>query len=584
MTAQPKARRSQLVSTYGIGGLFPSDNTSYMIAGQEEWNEERCPQVSEPRLARSLAVGRLLMPPAGGNRDVPVIRFPYYQVCPNCRRVAGLNEFKSPWNEAKCMLPSCNGRYDLTPSRLVISCPRGHIDEFPYFKWLHQDSGSPNSGDHQMKLQAKGRTSSLADLVLSCTCGVTPTGLDGSFDANAFVGKLTCLGKRPWLGADAREDCDQIPRTLQRGASNVWFPAGRSAISIPPFSEAVAKFVDGEWHLLKEPQALETAFIMAGLVAKSRNRFTAEDISAEARRRYAADNDGTELDDESLRRDEFKALVEGRGEDSAKSDFVCLREDMPESLRSWLGELRMVTRLREVRALYGFSRLTAVSGGPDAMNMCKLSAEKRDWLPAIEVIGEGLFLTLPRGPLKGWSERPFAQSRQRLLQESAERRARAFNQVDPPKVDVVRAAVHTFAHILIDQLSLDAGYPAASLRERLFVDDTMAGILVYTASSDSAGSLGGVASQAHPDRFEHAVKEGLQRLAWCSSDPVCIESRASGVDGLNLAACHACVLVPETSCELNNTFLDRGLLFGTHKPGERDGIFQDLLAELSVSQ
>ena len=87
------------------------------------------------------------------------------------------------------------------------------------------------------------------------------------------------------------------------------------------------------------------------------------------------------------------------------------------------------------------------------------------------------------------------------------------------------------------------------MRERLYVDDDMAGLLIYTASSDSAGSLGGVAAMAETDQLGNALAEGLVRLSWCSSDPVCIESRGAGSDALNLAACHACVLVPETSCE-----------------------------------
>jgi hypothetical protein len=37
----------------------------------------------------------------------------------------------------------------------------------------------------------------------------------------------------------------------------------------------------------------------------------------------------------------------------------------------------------------------------------------------------------------------------------------------------------------------------------------------------------------------------------------------SGTTGLNLAACHACVMLPETSCEHNNVLLDRALLVGT---------------------
>ena len=87
---------------------------------------------------------------------------------------------------------------------------------------------------------------------------------------------------------------------------------------------------------------------------------------------------------------------------------------------------------------------------------------------------------------------------------------------------------------------------------------------------------------AETERLGSALIEGLQRLSWCSSDPVCIESRGSGTDALNLAACHACVLAPETSCEMNNSFLDRALLFGTFEGDHQsDGLFHGLVTRSS---
>src|SRR5699024_5692831 len=80
---------------------------------------------------------------------------------------------------------------------------------------------------------------------------------------------------------------------------------------------------------------------------------------------------------------------------------------------------------------------------------------------------------------------------------------------------------------------------------------------------DSAGSLGGVAAMSDPSRLGSALSEAEARLSWCSADPVCIESTGSGYAGSNLAACHNCVLLPETSCEHFNTGLDRGAVFGT---------------------
>ena len=569
-----KARRSQLLSTYGVGGLFPSESTSFMIAGLHEWNVDKAEHIAEPRLARALGVSELKAPPAGGKRDIPVIRYPYTQVCPKCRRIGSLRDLSKDPNEAKCKVDNV----DLTPFRLMGACPKGHVSEFPVFSWLHKGQQEKSAGsEHEMKLNVLGRTSSLGDLVLECSCGVQSRSLDGAIGAGSLIDFGRCKGLRPWLGLDTNEDCDEYPRAVQRGASNVWFPAVRSTISIPPYSEALAKFVDRHWEMVKDPAAVIPP-VLAGLSAMSKGRFSVDQINREIERRRGEEEDDEEISEAKLRADEYKALVEGREEEGLDSDFVCLRRDVPDGFENLITDVRKVTRLREVRALQGFTRLDGApdSSGPE-QKLCALSPTRLHWLPAIEVIGEGVFLAFRRSALNEWAESEFVRKRLRVLQKAAARVAAEYGRAAVP-VDIVKVAIHTLSHIIIDQLSLDAGYPASALRERLFVDDKVAGLLVYTASSDSAGSLGGVASRAETEHLGAALREGLQRLSWCSSDPVCIESAGSGTDGLNLAACHACVLAPETSCEMHNSFLDRGLLFGTHDEGCEDaGLFSELV-------
>ncbi|KAA0087062.1 DUF1998 domain-containing protein [Mycolicibacterium sp. P9-64] len=569
-----KARRSQLLSTYGVGGLFPADSTSFMIAGLHEWNVDRAEHISEPRLARALGVTELKAPPAGGKRDVPVIRYPFTQVCPKCRRIGPLSKLSKD-NDGKCKFDKT---VDLSPFRLMGACRNGHVSEFPVYWWLHKGQQDKVRGDeHDMRLNVLGRTSSLGDLTLSCTCGVDNRSLEGAIGSGSLIDFGKCEGLRPWLGLDTNEECDQYPRAVQRGASNVWFPAVRSSISIPPYSEALAKFVDKHWEMVKDPAAVIPP-VLAGLAAMSKGRFTVDQINREIERRRGEEEEDEEISEANLRADEYKALVEGREEEGLDSDFVCLRRDVPDGFESLISDVRKVTRLREVRALQGFTRL---DGAPDpsgpVQKLCALAPTHLHWLPAIEVIGEGVFLAFRRIALDEWAVGDFAQGRAKAMQRAADRAAADYGRPQAP-VDIVKVAIHTLSHIIIDQLSLDAGYPAAALRERLFVDDKMAGLLVYTASSDSAGSLGGVASMAEADHLGLALREGLQRLSWCSSDPVCIESTGSGADGLNLSACHACVLAPETSCEMNNSFLDRALLFGTHDEGCEDaGLFSDIV-------
>jgi hypothetical protein len=128
------------------------------------------------------------------------------------------------------------------------------------------------------------------------------------------------------------------------------------------------------------------------------------------------------------------------------------------------------------------------------------------------------------------------------------------------------------------QLTLDCGYSSAALRERLYTGpegSDMAGLLIYTATTDEDGTLGGLQRQGDPSRMERTVQAALAAQEWCSSDPLCIEDLLTGEDSLSLAACHACVLAPETSCEEYNRFLDRAMLLGV--PNDRStGYFSEL--------
>lgn len=556
------ARRSQLISTFGVGSLFPAENNSFMVTSIDQWDKQYLKKVSEPRLARSLRVSELLLPPAGTRGRIPVVRFPQMLVCPNCNRIGTISQLQASYEDPKCGL--CKSLAPLTPSRFVVACEDGHIDDFPYAYWVH--GHSPIDKDaHKLTLTSEGRTSSLADLVVRCSCGITPRTMADAFNSIALK-EMKCQGNRPWLGWGYREkDCGQASKTVQRGASNVWFAAIRSAISIPPYSEFLAKVVAHEAAQLSRPEALaaESKWVLEGIVEKFDGNFSVDELKAEIRRQFHGD-DTSELSESQLREQEFLALMTGR-QDSPDTDFVAEKVEVPSAYAHWIKAARKVTRLREVRALQGFSRLIPRTADHPETKLSPLYPEdnQQNWLPAIETLGEGLFIALDRAQVEEWAATDFAVGRQRTLLNNAQKAAEMRRQ-DPVPVNIVETLVHTLSHIIIDQLSLEAGYPASSIRERLYVGQDQVGVLLYTASSDSAGSLGGIAAQASPELLGASLQEGLFRTSWCSADPVCIESRGSGTDARNLAACHCCVLVPETSCELFNSNLDRGSLFGVH--------------------
>ena len=161
------ARRSQLVSTFGVGSLFPVENNSFMVTSIDQWDDKYLTPAPEPRLASSLGVGRLLLPPTGPRAKVPVIRFPQVLSCPKCGRLGSISDLKASHEDVLCGL--CNSKAPLTPSRFVVACENGHLDDFPYMYWVHGVNAEREG--HQLSLVSEGRTSSLADMIVVCSCG-----------------------------------------------------------------------------------------------------------------------------------------------------------------------------------------------------------------------------------------------------------------------------------------------------------------------------------------------------------------------------------------------------------------------------
>lgn len=608
MSSRLRARRSALLTTYGVGSLFPADDSSYLIAGLHMWDKDKLLTITEPRLTRQLRAGELKSPPATPDDrrkpGVPVTLFPRVLVCPACSALGTSTQLGASLEDMLCGL--CTDQAALMPSRFISACQKGHLDDFPYYEWVH--SSYPSSGwgkskyprsssatadpdAHKLRLVSRGLSSALADIIVRCSCGKSRD-MAESFSPLATK-MLRCSGNRPWLGFAYREhECGSDRRTLQRGASNAWFGVSSSAISIPPYSGRVSAIVSRERANLVslEKPGLESAartgvseFITI-LLRKYQNPPSVTEFANQALQELYPE-EAPALSDEAFRLEEYKAILEGMPEET-DSQFVSESVDVPDEARTIITCVRRISRLREVRALSGFTRVASPEQMVEREGEGNIASLRPDddperWLPATELLGEGLFIALDPARLKDWSATDFARSRSAILDHNAREAAKRRGLPAPPRIDVSKLALHTFAHLLIDQLALEAGYPASSLRERLYSGSDMAGVLIYTASADSAGSLGGVAAMADRDRLGPALVEAQHRLSWCSADPVCIESTGTGTDGGNLAACHNCMLLPETSCEEFNVLLDRGALFGTpDEPGV--GLF-DFLAQHPAS-
>lgn len=574
-----KLRPSQAVTQHGPGAVVDLPELSVIVAGINHWRPTAEDVVPEPRLQNFLQVQDLFRPPQPGPGKfggLPTFVFPEYLVCPDsrCRMLAHHSKFhrSAGWNYAEYRCPReekhrGKGKRTAFPARFMVACPKGHLDDFPWHDWVHGSGGAPCSG--VLELHDLGSTGSANDLQVVCTGCDEKKRMGDAFDGSAHSG---CSGRRPWLHPNDQETCGETQRTILRGASNAYFSVVASAISIPPWSDPLHQEIAPHLAVIRQADSLEKLKlgIEGGFydLGDLTERYALEEI-------WAASNAKPETEDLRLR--EWKAFTNPDESNKPGTEFEVTERGVNRSFQTSVAQVVAATRLREVRALRGFTRLDSMPEAGDIEDVEELNisiapiSDKRrpSWLPAIDLRGEGVFLRLAEdGPdgVKEWERRPevVAES-ERLEQRWHEwRKERELENREFPGMRYV--LVHTLSHVLMRQLSLESGYSSSSVRERLYVESgaaPMAGILLYTATSDSDGSLGGLVDQARPDRLGPLMLDALREASRCAQDPLCAGRDVDGNAHMNGAACHACLLLAETSCESSNRLLDRNLLVPT---------------------
>ena len=603
-----KIGRSQAVSTFGVGSIYELRTTtqtgqalnSVMMVGLDQWDQYRdqLPRIRERHLERVLNKSYFLEPPSEQedqlgsrqrdewNPSIPAVRFPRWLVCDRCDRLGVVGyEFEEKGAGPKCRDAQCGGNG--FPVRIVVACYHkdgepdtqpGHIDDFPWSWWAH--GGAPCSKP-QLKLKSTGTSAGLAGLRVACDSaecrkrGVGRT-LEDVFKPEELQKlHLRCRGTRPWLG-DAEEGCDRPIRVLMRGASNVYFAVVVSALSIPPNSSFLMQQIGRNAYLMANYGASDIDDLVEGAknaIHGLRGKYSDKQIADAITLMATGEDESGPSTDAEQRFAERIAIIEERSDEDDRSEFLVERvdeADLDADLRSVTEHLVLADRLREVRVLRGFHRVEPLrDSDPYHVECAPLSCDDLPWLPAIEINGEGIYFELEHDLVQAWASRDSVSRRMALIQANVDsyRKRRGIRVSDTEPLSPQLVLVHTLCHLMINQLSMDCGYSSASLRERLYVNangtEESNGFLIYTASPGADGTLGGLVRQGEPEYFDRTLKAALAGAVWCSSDPLCIESVGQGADALNLAACHACCIVSETSCELRNLYLDRGLLVGT---------------------
>jgi hypothetical protein len=575
-------RRSAVVSTFGPGAIvdFRAGGApiSAVAGGLEEWDSNAPPAgianaqtIFEPRLQKKLAVKGFRVPPVypdNGSRtgSLVAVRFPRWLQCPSCHIIQQAKRWTAQVGRAERACGTCSADQGgaasmyAVPVRFVTACERGHLDEFPWHWWVQHKEGCINLAKSDAPLQLASEGAGLAGLIVRCDKCKAHRSMDGTFSKEALAG-LKCRGRRPWIGDS--ESCGERTRVVQRGASNLYFPVIQSALDIPPWSDTLQKALGQFWDSIigvSDPEQREV-FIRI-LHPQLGISITPEELARQISIRVARIQ-ATNVDD--LRQEEYLQFTTDNDFETGNEDFEIQKTAVPEIFSPHISSVMRALRIREVRAQSAFTRIHPPSD-VDATKYAAIQRGRLPWLPAVEVRGEGIFIRLADERLRRWEEQPEivrigSDINSRFGDEWRERQG-----VDSSPTRSVTARfllIHTLAHVLIRELALECGYSSASLRERLYVghgESIMAGVLIYTASSDADGTLGGLARQGQPERLHRTLRRALASAIWCSSDPLCSRGLMSAPENMSGAACHACVLVAETSCEEFNRFLDRRFL------------------------
>lgn len=617
-------RPSQLIFTFGIGSIVELPYLSVMVMGLDDWHAATVGKILEPRLLQAVQQLReqvggkiefLAAPPVadeehgkgplsdGDRIGVPVSPFPNWVYCPYCNLLGPLNMgvFKLKANpfrpdRAQYVHENCQKAKTppVLPARFLVSCNNGHLQDFPWREFLHQGV----SCEGALKLYEFGTSGQASEVVLKCEgCGQTRN-MSTAF-AREQRGELgACQGRRPHL-RDHTESCSEQLETVLAGSSNVWFPLRLSVLSIPESEDPLAQLVIAHQSDFSEVSVDKNAGLRdVGWIRKYNPIF--EPYSAtqiwDALQSLSGPSDQV-LPEPDLKRPEWSLFsnpqLAPKGTDLELEDVV-----VPKGYERYFEKVVLAKRLREVHAFVGFTRLESEGdfGGLEdlpAERWVKLSRKAPTFVPATEVRGEGIFLQFRESLIESWLARPsvIARSQELFAAHEAWRRIRDIPNPDRHFPGMRYVLLHTFAHALMRQLALECGYSSASIRERLYSHEaqgneereSMAGVLLYTATPDSEGTLGGLVETGRPENLVAHIQQALEVMGLCSSDPLCAEQLPL-TSGLTLhgAACHACLFAPETSCERGNKYLDRNSLVPTLS-GSLLGFFQELAPVGEVS-
>ncbi len=604
-------RLSHLLRHCGVGAIVRGADNLAVVRDTSHWRTERAKQIRYvDRVRQALEIDQeLRLPPTAqidsfgnvrpGGTTVPAVRFPAWARCLKCgllhyrpwrRRVESSlrSRSESVWTNrcrgkrsSNANVP-CNGRLEQVSWVLVHE--NGYLADVPWHQIAHPRNQARSCRSDEPYLQL--RQQNHGDNEVFCNKCRRHDQIPLRFPFPKHTWQQPLWRESPPVTSP--EPAWVLPVNDVRVHSSIT----GSALVIPPESRIRRGTVTDRLYgsqLYRDIAEARPGLARKRAVGRAANelRCTRQEVDEALRKiKRGYPLFGDPVPDGDLYADEYAALNSEIPQLSDREDFVtrhlsaqwhALRDGEPAALAritAVVDQLVAVERLREIMVFKGFQRL---GGGRDRHVVPPDLTDESDWLPALELFGEGVFFTLAEGSLVAWERDEEVVKQALQLREWLSSAPRPFREERPSPRFLL---LHTLAHLVIRQLETTVGYPTASLQERIYArepgcDDTepMAGILIYIAVPDTAGSLGGLVEQAEPHRFRRVLSSAVEKSTWCSLDPVCSERTGHGLGPPNGAACHGCVFVPEPTCQFGNALLDRGFVTGNRSLGLR-GFFE----------
>lgn len=643
--AKRTIRKSQIISIFGVGSLYlfknqwskSGDQDSLMLAGLDEWEKmftNNVPpdgwKIFEPRLQARLKKEYFLEPPDFRQfsyeddmkgKLLPYVRFPRWHYCHQCNLMHEASLFST--DAPRCTpkkdktgkllhekhFKSCSKNDEiwkkkfLIPVRFMVICEKGHIDDFPFIEWVHRKNKYDPEKCELRFVDGRGGNNSLMNVRVDCVrCneGYSLAEAINSFNTSSeneqndtpIEKKINykCTGNRPWLGNSQNEHgCKEKPRVVLRQASNVYYPVVKSSIFIPvktgKIDRKILEFLNKKniWSLVKEySENINELKLVLKIPIKQFNLVEERVFEAIDLKLKGIENQKNEVtnDEEEYRYQEYNFIKNKDPNDNDDLELKIRKLPMEKYgiLNNYFENIFLVDSLIETRVQTGFTRMLPYDPSKES-SIQTTSLDNLDWYPGITVKGEGIFFEFNKIKLSNW-EKKFKQSHLLDINDKYNKTRKERN-LPERKLNTKFFLIHTFAHLLINELSYSCGYGSASLRERIYCnldseENEMNGVLIYTASGDSEGSLGGLVREGEPNNLENIINKALIKAQVCSYDPVCLDNKSQGLNGTNSSSCHACSFLPETSCEEANQLLDRTTIIGD-KENNLVGFFEELI-------